>query len=290
MCNLLIGFNNTPNNEEFSTVIQAQFATMRTQRNGAAGVVVTFDKKVHIFREFTDYDAVYENVAMLLPQAKMVSVHTRISTGGTLGMTNVHYFRDGDYIMAHNGMISGCYAYHKPQSQLGFDSNDDFCKGCFQSKEGLCKTHKKELGAILSQDAYVPPKEEDGAPCDTLTFLRELQKPVTTGGLRTFAEEKDFQGMGVIMNIKTLEVFMIVKKSVVMLTNEKDYAAFFSFSPTMKLETENTAWKTAFGIPFVGEVKKEKKEITRVEKQVSYGTFKVDYLNTKTPLITDFTG
>lgn len=326
MCKLLVGVSKERNNKNFIDSIVTQFDGMRTQKDGIGAFVLTHDNKFHIFRSFTDYDSVFENVESLLPNARLVSVHTRISTGGKLGLENVHFFDYENVILAHNGIIDG-YSKIKPYTRghwnnvtRKWDDDEDekpmvilnakadrtaeeqalfdesvMCEGCASSKAGTCKKHikkaqelvrkQKEAAANNQAELLWTREDEPGDtaaddcptfpdnPCDSLEFLRDLEKPISEEGINALVEEKKMNGMMVIFDKSTSKAFIVVKKACHVISDKKTFSVMYSFDPETKFTEPK--WKYMFGVPFKDRTVTYK--LPYQSKALSYGTWQIKY-------------
>lgn len=268
MCNLLVGVNTKPDNSEFTALIKAQYSDLNNMKDGLAATIITFDNKIHIFRDYFDYDEVYERVDALLPEARFISLHSRLGTSGIKGIGNVHFFKSGDYIMAHNGFVPGMGTYNK--SNWNKVSAKTYCGDCKKSKTGACDKHADSDDWL---EALREPISNDEA-CDSLNFLRQMPKPMTPRILDEYAEEKKFTGMAVVINVKTLEATLLIEKLCHALTDKKSYGVYFSYTPTKFYKSES--WKYLFGVP----VKDEGERISFSHLDslpISKGVFNIAY-------------
>lgn len=299
MCKLLFAINHqSGSNPDFTKLVKAQFDEIKDQPDGIGAVVLTQNGELFTYRELKDYDAVYEAVSEQLPTAKFVGLHTRISTGGTTALENIHFFESDGYLLAHNGWIAK-YAPLTTQSTLGFSNNynkfdydymdykpqkeksaikfnDEVveCKGCLATQHltGYCKKHRKEMANVKS-DAKKLQLASEPIPCDSLAFLQALPKPLTTEILRYQVENSKMSGMMVVIERATKKVWLVINKKVLTITDKKTYDAYFSFDPS--LESEKELWLTRNGVPFLD--KKESVKIKATPKQVGYGTYELTY-------------
>lgn len=313
MCNLLVAVSKTKDNKNFIETITSQFPTMRSQKNGIGAFVVTHDNTFHLFREFSDYDIVFDKVEELLPTARLVGLHTRISTGGKLGIENVHFFEHDNVILAHNGIIHG---YTKSTYRQSYwDKKDDdapmvvldskakrtveeqvlfdeslVCEGCLSSKAGTCKRHiKKAQDLIKKQEAKAlephkaplwgtEPSDDDcpafpDNPCDSLEFLRDLEKPVTCAGIDNLIHEKDASGMIMVFDKNTKKAFVSIRKECYAISDKETFSVMFSFTPDT--EFKDIKWKYMFGVPFKDKMVTHK--LAFPKKTLSYGTWEIKY-------------
>lgn len=114
------------------------------------------------------------------------------------------------------------------------------CDGCITANKGWCKRHKyiaarredilrefgfDERGGNISRE---PPQ----LLCDSLRFLQNLPAAITEKSLMREMTSKDFSGMALLYDVeKKLPFIMLRNKSMVLLTNKKDFALFYSFQP-----------------------------------------------------------
>lgn len=180
MCKLATIVKSEGANEEAETLLRLQFAELRTQKDGCAGLTIGFDNKVRVYRELTDYDKVFQSVLADLPTSKLVSIHTRIGTSGEKELTNVHFFKPKDWYFAHNGFVQkyhtksiGYLPWGKTEDDYEYLDDDmpppDFgstkpisfgnalnemvnCRGCYTAKKGYCKKHASLVDEIKEQE------------------------------------------------------------------------------------------------------------------------------------------
>ncbi len=324
MCKLIIGMQKQDNTDLFSA-IYAQRNLLKGELDGIGGMSVMKDGSVNIYRDMDDYDLIIGNVLRDVAESRLVVLHSRTSTGGEHSLLNVHLFRHGNWVFAHNGFVSaysrwGAYqgydrqvstqppmgfnTYHKvdkydsiamneierKQLERQFDALNyklTNCRKCISSKSGCCQKHKNLLKKIdnISEKLWgisgVEYATEDGdieygdmqtslslvnkdgtksqiqeienKLCDSFQFLNSLPDKLTKEKLESKVEEDGFSGMGFLFNTKTLEGFVIVKKTCYALTDiENTYSLFCSFDPatTFKMDYPN---KNLFGIDVEGE-------------------------------------
>ena len=172
-------------------------------------------------------------------------------------------------------------------------------------KIGSCVKHRglvKELKAMAKQIEELDDAEGivvdsmDGAPisqgtwnpstgtysyahtgkCDSFQFLETLvPRKLSTKYLHRKAEQSNFYGMGLLIaEHPSLSSFLIVKKpAYVMKLNDKA-AAFFSYSPTVKVEEYSV--EKVFGVPYRSE-KTEVELVPGVESTtITEGFYKVE--------------
>src|SRR3990167_505969 len=238
MCKLLVGVNNKPGNPEFEKYIEAHQLEMYSEKNGCAALVVGFDNKIKVFRSLHDYDEVYRNVFEHIANSKLVSIHTRTATSGGVNEKNVHFFGSEGYYFAHNGFVR---KYHSGVS-LGFgrtlwksdepstflDTDGSDCRGCWSSKAGVCKKHKRE--------GFAESKKDSDEACDSLQFLINMPKPVTPVKINKEIADKDFTGLGFLIGEKKQDAYLLIKKDTRVQTDKETFAIYTSFTPNHKVE------------------------------------------------------
>lgn len=106
MCKLAIGIQFEPNSP-MAEILAAQSKDLKTQPHGIGAVVGYTDGKLNVYRDLTNYDDVIARAVSETPESTLCAIHTRISTHGTINLDNVHFFRIGNYLMAHNGHVMG---------------------------------------------------------------------------------------------------------------------------------------------------------------------------------------
>lgn len=242
MCKLLVGQTTTPGHPEFAKIIQLQYDDLRSQPDGIGALIVTADNVVHVHRSFADYESVFARVDALLPTAKLVSLHTRISTGGSKNLENVHFFESNNYLLAHNGWVSGKSTTQAIQE----------CHGCQSAKKAVCKRHLKKLD---SREIGFQANLLTGS-CDTKRFLEEITTAYPVIAEEELAHEltaQIFTGVGFLFNRTSQEAFLFArnraKNPIQSLTDHKTFAVFFSYQPTTEETYALDTTKLVFGVP-----------------------------------------
>ncbi len=309
MCKLVLGISSTPDNKPFQKSITMQFEEMKSQRDGIGAFIITHDGKLSIFRELKDYDTVFEKVTDLLPNARVAGVHTRISTGGTTDLSNVHFFESGNTLLAHNGFVMAYNTFRKSPTKNKWEWNKDktklieasnltvteqelmdeslSCGGCNSSRSGTCRIHfqksilLKQAQEELDSSWLTEPAEAGlikvGNPCDSLQFLQEIPKPITRESFRDFAEEKKMSGMMVAFDKKTKKLFINNQKESYGVSDKTTFSTFYSFKPETETEEKFDIWDWLFGVPLLNKTTTKKETIGFPAKKLSYGTFEVNY-------------
>ena len=254
MCKLIVGVNNKKDNSVFKDYIVSQFDIMKYEKDGVSALLYTFDNKFITFRSLTDYNGVFDNVLKHIDNARFVSIHTRTGTSGLKNASNVHFFDSGDYTIAHNGYVNSYHSYSfgsnygfYGQSSLLKDGEDivadmaEDCTGCFTAKAGICRKHKRMIDAVEKKEVTDVDKKPIIAKtsndmCDTFQFLDNMPKPTNQAIIQEEMEKRGFSGFAVIVNKKTLETWLLVKKEVILKTDKKTFGITYSFNPEDTVE------------------------------------------------------
>ncbi|MCH7560941.1 MAG: class II glutamine amidotransferase [Thaumarchaeota archaeon] len=77
-------------------------------KDGLGGFTLDYDHKLTIARKVDKYNEVIQRLfgVQKIQQSFMVGLHGRQATTGQITHKNVHFFQHGDYIFAHNGIVS----------------------------------------------------------------------------------------------------------------------------------------------------------------------------------------
>jgi len=348
MCKLIVGLKKNNRNEDFEKLIRIQERDLRTQQDGIGAVVIDKNKKIHVFRELTNYTKVFNEVYKLIDSARLVALHTRIKTSGKEDLDNVHMFEVDNYIFAHNGFV-GDYSYSPKQTYANgsynpythYEDYDDYdaykkgertmlesrsfdltkkttldywfgkdylselyklCQGCKDGNKLLCRRHirlaredvndlamgeadestTEKLG--FGQDQWEEAKEVNDALlrdkkeslvkefCDSYQFIHNIEKPLSSTIIEGEMEDRDFTGAGFILNKETLEAYLMVKKDVPILSNNKNFSMFFSYEPTVKYD--HKIYSNKFGVRYVKNV--EKISVDVEEYKSEHGVYRLD--------------
>lgn len=266
MCKLIVGINEQPKNDTFQRYIIAQQQELIQEKDGIGALVIDFDKKLHVFRELDDYSKVFQEVYKLLPNAHLVSIHSRTGTSGKRDIENVHFFKNEQNYFAHNGFVqefhsSSYFSFersffqektHNPYSLYSDEriiSNDNDCTGCFTSKRGICKKHERMVATLEDKKEtpiFTVSKDDF---CDSFQFLKNLPHTINETILEEEAQKRKFEGMGILYNENTKKVYLIAKKDIKLQTNKKDFGIFYSYSP--KKEATILDSEKIYGIPII---------------------------------------
>src|ERR1035437_4858931 len=270
MCKLLVGQTNDVGSKEFQKIIQLQYEKLESQPHGIGAFVVTNDNKQHLFRELVDYDKVFEAVNALLPTAKLVAMHTRVSTGGAKDLSNVHMFEKNGYVFAHNGWVSGITSLDAPKATT--------CVGCTTAKTPPCKRHRKSL------TGYIPVKSLiELGDCDSKEFITNLTNEYEVIDEKVIANNLNiyhFKGVGFLYDTKTNTPYLFANQRkldpIQVLTNKKTFAVFFSYEPETELTYTKQTYRNVFGVPVLDGEKERKVATKLVAKDVYDSVYKLD--------------
>jgi hypothetical protein len=106
MCKLVVGINKS-NSQKFKDLIVAQEEELKKEDDGMSALVVTKSGEKRVIRSFDNYNDVFNGVYKDLDNIAFIIMHSRTGTSGAKDMENVHLFREGDWLFAHNGFVSG---------------------------------------------------------------------------------------------------------------------------------------------------------------------------------------
>lgn len=103
MCKIITIINNKPENtDKINDILSANVSALKVERQGYS---VMRDNKSHYFLGPKDYDNMQENIKY--KGEKVMCIHSRTSTGGSLDEKGLHLQRTGNWFWAHNGMVTG---------------------------------------------------------------------------------------------------------------------------------------------------------------------------------------
>ena len=295
MCKLIVAINNSleqgSNEPDFKNAIALQYDILKKEPHGIAGLVITKDNQLHLFREYKDYDKILIEVDKLIKDAKFLILHTRTSTGGAQTLDNVHLFEDGDYLFAHNGWVPK-YAppimgYHQSgfkyaQEDMTSYSDDtpshniDNYKGFADIKGGYPMYEKENVASDVVLTGYQPTKKKEkhknkNKMCDSFQFLQALPKPITVEAIEKEVKHSRFYGTGIIINKKTHEAFLIVKKDTKMITDQRNWSVVYSFEPETEVTYES--YKNIFGVDILSN--EETIKVVAEQKEVVEGVYQL---------------
>lgn len=315
MCKLAVIFNR--GDEQFIDLVRTQYDSLKDQKDGCGGLVVTNDGEEHVFKSLDDYDSVFDAIDNLLPNAKLVVMHTRIATVGKKTIENIHLFDNPNYWFAHNGHVSKWSNWGKPTTYYsGWYSKDkkdkvatdkdkrllqletifDKCHSCYYMRDQYCDNHKKlgdeYKGLVLGSYGYddegielpgqlaLPPstekKEEkpskvvQGDMSDSQMFIATMPKNATVSVIEDKIESDSFTGFGFMMDKKTKNIFLLVKKPIYA-TFTEGMAMFTSYKPTYEY-TQPVAGEV-MGVQVM--IEKQEISLPLDNYPVSWGVYKV---------------
>jgi len=171
MCKLLVVKIENNDTDKVEKLLLAQKETMAREKHGMAALIVLKDDTVIIERDYIDYDRVFSVALENVKNAKLISLHSRTSTGGSYGLHNTHFFSHKGLAFAHNGFV-------------GKFSSKSYNSWEFEPKD---KNGKKEI-----------------KDCDSLQLLKhfpEEQSKRSNMEILNLLVEKEFSGAGFLINI-----------------------------------------------------------------------------------------
>lgn len=310
MCKLFIGINKEKDNTEFNQYVLANAHYTKDQRDGISILTLGFDDKIKVIRQLNDYDGAIKELSKHLNGSKLVAVHTRQATTGAVTVENTHLFDIKGYYFAHNGFVM---KYHSPK--YGFASynpygrtnslwNDDEetlldkigdvedCEGCFTSKAGICKRHKRaeELEIIAEarrveaeQKAEHKEKKQEKKhkniaydKSDSYQFLQGLlEKVPTIENIEKEIKKTDFSGAGFLLGEKNLDGYFIAHKETYSQSDRKSFALFYSYEPRVEFVQKRYEEEKLFGVSIQNE-SEVKLELNLPVHKVAKGTYKME--------------
>lgn len=284
MCKLLIAIQKIPNDPNLRELVKIQ--NLKDQPHGAGAMATDDNGKIEVCRSVSNYQKVFNFANKKLKTSKIVALHTRTSTGGTINDDNVHFFSDKNRFFAHNGWISSyerkngywwnnyeredtMYSgYFRRQSALIPKEGEDSiaeeiatCYGCNTDKKGYCKRHIKDGKRLFDDtDDYKEPekpkksenKKLDNTKCDSLQFLEDIPDKYDVDTLEEMAKKKKFFGVAFLADEATKKQYVLVRNKTAHLCVGDNYALITSFEP----KTESDIWSNSFGIPYREKTKK----------------------------------
>lgn len=255
-------------------------------QDGLGGVVIKQNNESEVVRSANKYAKVINNVVGGIPQAKIIAIHGRQATTGAVNDKNVHFFRNGDYLFAHNGIVSAYSGYNATEAQ---DEEKDWillgdeeklaeptekktdeealqtmydylneCKSCFPYTARYCEDHKETSleyeDLKLKYPKWTPTTKwnftavKKGA-CDSLKFLKSL--PATNmqaGQLKTAMEDKKFFGVGLLLDTRQNKGFLFGTREISIQTDFTNYLFFYSYVPESTIKQYKEICGFRFGI------------------------------------------
>lgn len=266
MCKILIAVkSNDSQNVKFERIIKAQERSLSNQPHGISALIVDRENNISVKRELVNYGNVFMWVYRNLRSAKIVAIHTRQSTGGTIDENNIHFFNVGNYYFAHNGIV-GKYSRLANYAGYGFKQNTIFDPRnksfkVFDSEmemveNDIVSENPIEVESVLEAEEKIIAKEKKQEMCDSYKFLLNIPKPITKSILATEIDKTNFYGKGVIFdkNQKRMIVFSTMEMKVH--TDFKNYMILYSYDP------ENTLlnFKNVLGFKIFTNEKEEKQK------------------------------
>jgi hypothetical protein len=285
MCKLIIAKKeNNDNLTEFKNFLQLNYDGLYNEKDGISAMIINYKNKISLHRKFEleSYEDILSEVDNKLNDAKFIILHSRTGTSGIKDIRNVHLWKIGDWIFAHNGFVGeyndsksffAGYTRH-PITPLDSRINNleriiENCKDCFYSNK-ICSKHIKIHNLI--QELKADEKEnKKNDMCDSFQFLKNIKKPLTKYLIEKEMEKTSFSGAGIFFNEKTFEYFVLVDKRCYLMSDEKTFSIFTSFEP----QTLGTIkkYRNIFGIDIL---EKENIKLQTEKKEVIYGVYELN--------------
>lgn len=257
MCKLLIATNKKRNNKLLSQLITAQFTQMGSEKDGLSALIVDRNGEMKAFKELDNYGLVFNEVKERLKTAAFLGLHARTATCGIKSLENIHFFQDKGYYMAHNGWVDAYYygatAVTKGGDRAVNEINQlngilERCYECGQDQDGYCVKHtsirnrldKLQVSGADDDNLIVSSADMQAKECDTIRFLRSIEKPITEARLKWAVDDKGFSGFAVIYDSKKKQAWYLIHKEVKFITDLKTFSCLFSYEPEMTAITNKT--------------------------------------------------
>lgn len=284
MCKLLVGIQLKENSKLFKTIFDVQFPEVAELPHGLAGTVIEKDNKITVSRELDNYSKVYSEIADKLVTSKLIGLHGRQSTSGDISKTNVHFFKSGDLLMAHNGIIVG--EKIKATSRWDFPKKEEWENMTKKQQKKISKKANREVDLYMEQREEIEETEdtilrctecttswtcgrhmtvglrmerlkkahtsyevtEYPSECDSLQFLKSLPKKVlNVRVLSDHMKDRQFRGVGIIIDTKREKGFLFGTRAIEIQTDFKNYLFFYSYKPVKEIEYSKSL--LGFNIP-----------------------------------------
>lgn len=250
MCKLLIGIKlNGSEDSTFEKILRAQESSLRDQPHGIAGLRISKKNQINVAKRLDNYNPVFADIYKNLKDTKIVGIHTRQATSGLINLRNTHFFQVGDYLFAHNGIVSD---YH-----MGYQGKQFyFSSACDEPNYKETNILELEEGNLTEA---IEKNQED--LCDSHKFLLNIPKPITKKILREEIEERGFSGVGIIVDKRNRKIFTIATRELKCHTDFRNYLFIYSYNPESRLREykkfigfnvfnkENEEKLELFGIP-----------------------------------------
>lgn len=242
MCKLLVVKIENNDTEEVEKLLLAQKETMSMEKHGIAALIVLKDNTVIIERDYNDYERVFSVAFENIKNAKLISLHSRTSTGGSYGLHNTHFFEHNGLAFAHNGYV-------------GKFSDKSYNGWSHEPKDKKGKTEYKD--------------------CDSLQLLKhfpETQAERSNMEILNSLVETDFNGAGFLINIENPDENYLMCYKKMYAVKKDDYTAFFSYDPDTTYQlNKKEIWA---GVQVVIEGEKEK--LVLDDKEIFEGIYNID--------------
>ena len=273
-------------NSKFRSIIKAQEHLLSKEGDGIGALIVDKNNNIQVRRhlQVDEYGQVYRWVQDNASKAKIVAIHTRQATDGGVNERNIHFYKIGNYYMAHNGIIGEYSGYnYKWRNQKNLVFKNDYPAGktfrIVEGDEGMEAQEFSDDPMVIEQGLEKEAQEikememQDERMSDSYQFLRNIPKPITKAILAEEADKKHFMGVGVIFNEMTKKMFVISTREMKAHTDLKNMMFSYSYEPENVLHS----YQNVFGFKVMTGEKEERLKT----KIVPAGIYEIDFAGIK---------
>ena len=237
-----------------SELIKSQEGILTKEPHGIGALVINQDNTIEIEKSMTFYSDIYEWVEGKIPTSKIISIHTRTSTGGLTNLNNVHFFDIEGYYFGHNGIVSD-YVTSKYHHSYGKENNkswdtghkyweskaeeeaDEYFKKGKNKKKKNQQIEDTENSIIITNHLGKEEIVDEDDMCDSYHFLRNLRKPVkNTNELEREMSKRDFYGVATLIDSNKKKMYTMGTREMSLHTDEKNFYMYYSFTPVSVIE------------------------------------------------------
>lgn len=270
MCKLVtVVKENNDNVKKIENILRAQESKLMGEKDGISAITVDGDGKVRRRRSLKDYRGIIDWACAHIDKSKLISIHTRTATTGSVTKNNTHFYEDGGYFLAHNGFVSeyatsyysgyGKYAgrnkkarYNKSQNHLGKKKNknededeeiEELVNDYLNDEEELDDDEKKIVEAHLQEELkeakqvgketrqLLQEGDEEEEKSDTYKFLKNLPKPINENVIYEEMEDKKFSGVATLYDENSGLLYTFSTREIETHTNFDDFIVYYSYKP-----------------------------------------------------------
>ena len=262
MCKLTLAIKaNNSQDKLIEKVIRAQETRISEEPHGISALIVRYDNKIEVKKELNDYQNVFQWVYDNIKKAKVISIHSRQATDGSISEENLHFNEIDKCFIAHNGIVgkySG-YGYLGEGSRFGV-KNDNWNPvgktiSVFdgEAEKEFADEQTQIEGQEIAKEVNEELEDEEQDTSDSYKFLLNIPKPITKDVIRKEIAKTRFNGVATIIDSQAKKLFLFSTRDISAHTDFKNYLILYSFTPESVIST----YQNVFGI----KVSTEKAEI-----------------------------